>query len=45
MSDRTQYLDKRTGNTPLSLLLSVYLPLLVMLQISGCATTYPVNTP
>jgi len=45
MSDRNQYFDKRTGNTPLSLLLSVYLPLLVMLQISGCATTYPINPP
>ena len=45
MSDRNQYIGNRAGNTPFSPLLSVCLTLLVMLQISGCATTYPVNPP
>jgi hypothetical protein len=33
------------GNTRLSLVLSVYLLLLISLQLSGCATTYTVNPP
>ena len=45
MKDVNQYSDEWEGNTRLSLLLSVYLPLLILLQLSGCATTYPVNPP
>jgi NTE family protein len=45
MKDRNQYSDDWKGNTRLSLVFSVCLPLLVLLQLSGCATTYPVNPP
>ena len=45
MKDGIQYSDEWGGNTRLSLVLFVCLPLLISLQLSGCATTYPVNPP
>jgi len=45
MKDRNQYSGEWKGDARPSLVLSVYLPLLILLQLSGCATTYPVNPP
>lgn len=45
MKDRNQYSGEWKGNARPSLVLSVCLPLLMLLQLSGCATTYPVNPP
>ena len=43
MNDRNRYSEERGANTRPSLAFSVCLPLLMLLQLSGCATTYPVN--
>jgi NTE family protein len=43
MTDRTQCYDKRGNSKPLSLRLCLCLPLLLLLNLSGCATIYPVN--
>jgi NTE family protein len=45
MKDVNQYSDEWGSDTWLSLVSSVCLPLLMLLQLSGCATTYPVNPP
>ena len=41
--DRNQCYERTGNGTRLSLDFCLYLPLLILLQLSGCATTYPVN--
>jgi NTE family protein len=45
MNDLNRCSGKREKSTRLFLGSCLFLPLLILLQLSGCATTYPVNPP
>jgi hypothetical protein len=45
MKDRKQWCQWTENGARLSLDLYLYLPFLILLLLTGCATTYPVNPP